>query len=978
MKRFYLVLLLAAVGMMFACQSEKYKVTTHTDSNDYTYTTVADDPLQTRVYVLDNGLTVYLSANPDEPRITTLIGVRAGSTSDPIETTGLAHYFEHMMFKGTDQIGTVNWAEEEPLLKEIENLFEEHKNTSDPEAKKRIYKSIDSLSAIAATYVATNEYDKMVSSIGAKSTNAGTSYDYTVYINDIPANELQKWLSLESERFSDIVLRLFHTELETVYEEFNMYQDRDRSRAMAVMMEALFPNHPYGRDVIGLPEHLKNPSMKNIYEFAHTWYVPNNMAVALAGDLDFDATIRMIDETFGKISSKELPEIVQPVEVPLEGPVVKEVSGPDAESLMLAFRFDGDYSYDNKIVTMISQLLSNGQAGLIDLNLVQQQKVLNAYSFAQFLKDYGMHVFAASPRQDQSLEEVKDLMLEQLDKIKNGEFDDWMLEALVNDMRLSEIRSNESNFSRVYNYVDSYVKGVSIDERLRFLDSMEEITKEEIVNFANANYNDNYVVVYKRHGVSDNITRVEKPALTPIPINKEYQSEFYKEFASQQSEDVEPVFVNFEEQIEKSELMPGVDMFYIKNKNNEIFTLNYIIDMGKNHNRLFPLAVNYLPYLGTDKYTAAELQRELFRLGLSFGVSTGDDRSYVYITGLSKSYVEAIGLLENVLKHAQPDQQAYSDYVDGLLKKQSNSKKNQNAILWGGLLNYGIYGRNSSFRNVIPDEELKAIDPATLTDMIAAMTNFEHKIFYYGPASFEQARKEIESLHTLPDMVTPLPEETNYVQLDNTENKVYLVDYDMVQANVILVSKSSPFDKNLIAPSQLFGEYFGGGLSSIVFQEIRESRALAYSAFSTFSIPRDPRRNNVVYGYVGTQADKLEMATTAMLDLMNQMPVAEKQFELAKESIIKKINTERIIKDGVFWTYLNNMDKGIDYDIRRDVYEYANNVTIDSFRHDFFDKFISGRHYNFMILGNKNSLDMAALSRIAKPEVLTLEEVFNY
>jgi predicted Zn-dependent peptidase len=978
MKQFRLVLLLAAVSMMFACQSEKYKVTTHTDSNNYTYTTVADDPLQTRVYTLDNGLTVYLSANPDEPRITTLIGVRAGSTSDPIETTGLAHYFEHMMFKGTDQIGTVNWAEEEPLLKEIENLFEEHKSASDPDAKKRIYKSIDSLSSIAATFVATNEYDKMVSSIGAKSTNAGTSYDYTVYINDIPANELQKWLSLESERFSDIVLRLFHTELETVYEEFNMYQDRDRSRMVAVMMEALFPNHPYGRDVIGLPEHLKNPSMKNIYEFAHTWYVPNNMAVALAGDLDFDATIKMIDETFGKIPSKELPKVVQPVEVPLEDPIVKEVTGPDAESMMLAFRFDGDYSYDNKVVTMISQLLSNGQAGLIDLNLVQQQKVLNAYSYAQFLKDYGMHVFAASPREDQSLEEVKDLMLEQLNKIKNGEFDDWMLEALVNDMRLSEIRSNESNFSRVYNYVDEYVKGVSIDERLRFMDSMEEITKEEIVNFANANYTDNYVVVYKRHGVSDNIMRVEKPALTPIPINKEYQSEFYKEFASQQSEDVAPVFVNFEEQIEKSELMPGVEMFYIENKSNEIFSLYYIIEMGKNHNRLFPLAVNYLPYLGTDKYTAAELQREFFRLGLSFGVNTSDDRSYVYISGLSKSYIEAIELLEHVLKNAKPDQQAYSDYVDGLLKKQSNSKKNQNAILWGGLLNYGIYGQNSSFRNVIPAEELKTIDPTTLTTMLSQMTNFEHKVFYYGPAGFADARKEIEKHHALPDQVTPLPEETTYAQLDNTENKVYIVDYDMVQANVVLVSKSSPFDKNLIAPSQLFSEYFGGGLSSIVFQEIRESRALAYSAFSTFSTPSDPRRNNIVYAFVGTQADKLEMATTAMLDLMNQMPVAEKQFELAKESIIKKINTERIIKDRVFWTYLNNADKGIDYDIRHDVYDYANNVTIDSFRQDFFDKYISGRQYNFMILGNKNSLDMTALSRIATPEVLTLEEVFNY
>jgi zinc protease len=978
MKYFNLLILLAAIGLLFSCSDNKYKTETYTDKNGYTYESVTNDPMNTRVYTLENGLKVFLSVSRDEPRISTLIGVNAGSASDPIETTGLAHYFEHMMFKGTDEIGTLNWELEKPILDEINTLFEEHRDTDNADLKKKIYKKIDSLSAIAANYVAANEYDKMVSSIGAKRTNAGTSYDYTVYINDIPKNEFEKWLRLESERFNDIVLRLFHTELETVYEEYNMYQDMDRSRANSAMMAALFPTHPYGRQVIGLADHIKNPSMKNIYEFAETFYVPNNMAIALSGDLDYEETIKLVDAYFGPLQPAELPEIVQPLEKPLEGPVVKEVYGPDAENMMLAFRFEGDYSYDDKMTTMIDNILSNSQAGLIDLNLNQQQKVLRAGSYANAFKDYGMHVFYGYPRQDQTLEEVKDLLMEQLEKVKKGEFDEWMLEAIVNNMRLREIYRNESNFARVYTYVDAFIKGVSVEERLGFIDELEKITKEEIVEFANEKYTDNYVVVYKRFGESENIAKVEKPELTAIPINREDQSEFYKEFSSVKPEDIKPVFLNYEEQIQQKELVPGVDLFYIKNESNETFNLNYIIDIGKLHNIRFPLAVNYLPYLGTDKYSPAELQQEFFRLGLSFGVYTGENRSYVYVSGLSKSYEEAIKLLEHVIANAKPDQQAYDDYVDGVLKKREDAKKDKNSILWNGLLNYGIYGENSSFRNILKEEELRNIDPKTLTDMIAEMTSFEHKIFYYGPASFNFAGQKIEKHHTIPNELTNLPEKIKYKQLDNPENRVYVVDYDMVQANIVMVSKSDPFDKSLIPPSQVFGEYFGGGLSSIIFQEIRESRALAYSAFSAFSVPADPEMNNVVYGFVGTQADKLEIATTALLELMNDMPEAEQQFELAKESIIKKINTERIIKGSIFWNYLNNQDKGIDYDIRKDVYKYAQSITLKDFKQEFFNEYISGLNYNFVILGNKDALDMNSLAKIGETRILTLEEIFNY
>jgi len=295
MRKLSFLLFLATAFLFISCgQGEKFAVKTATDTNGYTYEYVTNDPAQGRIYTLDNGLKVFLSVNKNEPRISTLIGVRAGSTSDPMDATGLAHYFEHMMFKGTNKIGTTNWEEESKLLDQIEAKFEEHRMETDPEKKSAIYKDIDRLSTEASKYVAVNEYDKLISSIGGGGTNAGTSYDMTVYINEIPSNEIEKWLDIESERFTNMVLRVFHTELETVYEEFNMYNDRDDSRARAAMFKALFPNHPYGRAVIGLPEHLKNPSMTRIYEFAHTWYVPNNMAIAMSGDLNPDETIQLI------------------------------------------------------------------------------------------------------------------------------------------------------------------------------------------------------------------------------------------------------------------------------------------------------------------------------------------------------------------------------------------------------------------------------------------------------------------------------------------------------------------------------------------------------------------------------------------------------------------------------------------------------------------------------------------------------------
>ena len=186
------------LSLLFAAGcGNKHKTITKTDKNGFKYQIVTNDPYKLRVYTLDNGLKVYLSVNSNEPRIQTYIAVKAGSTYDPTDNTGLAHYLEHLMFKGSSRMGSINWNAEKPILDSIESLYERHKYEPTDRGRKAIYRSIDSLSNIAARYAAPNEYDKLMANIGGTDVNAFTETERTVYHSDIPANELERWLQIE-------------------------------------------------------------------------------------------------------------------------------------------------------------------------------------------------------------------------------------------------------------------------------------------------------------------------------------------------------------------------------------------------------------------------------------------------------------------------------------------------------------------------------------------------------------------------------------------------------------------------------------------------------------------------------------------------------------------------------------------------------------------------------------------------------------
>ncbi|EZH75467.1 peptidase M16 [Aquimarina atlantica] len=956
--------------------SQEIKVEQHTDAAGFNYETVTNDPTGLRLYTLENGLKVYLAKNEEEPKIQTFIAVRAGSNYDPKEATGLAHYLEHMVFKGTDEIGTQDFEKEKVLLQQISDLYEQHKAETDADKKKEIYKKIDEVSFEASKISISNEYDKMISSLGAEGTNAHTWFEETVYKNKIPANELDKWLTVESERFSQLVLRLFHTELEAVYEEFNRGQDNDGWKSYAAMLEGLFPNHPYGQQkTIGTSEHLKNPSMVAIHNYFDKYYVPNNMAMVLVGDIDFDQTIQKVNKAFGSFEKKEVVHPVLPKEDPITSPVIKEVFGPTAESVSVAFRSAAIGTKEEKLLTVADMLLANGNAGLIDLNLNQKQVVQNAGCSPTFLNDYGYHQFYGSPKEGQTLDEVKDLLLSQIDKLKKGEFEDWMISAVVNDLKLSQTREYENNTALASAYYNAFIHHQDWKDKVEFLNELKKVSKQELVDFANSFYKDNYVVIYKRKGEDKNITKVENPGITPVELNRDKQSEFIKAFAQQETPPLTPKFIDYKSAIKETKTDSELKVSYIDNPNNDLFNLSIIFDMGRDNDRKVSLATGYLDYLGTDKYSPEELKKEFYKLGIDYYVNAGADKTYVGISGLKENLDAGLALLEHLWTNAVPNQETYAKYVDQIAKGRQDRKTQKGNILWNGLMNYGMYGDNSPLRNIYTIGELQAVDPQELVDKIKELRNFKQRIFYYGK-DIDAAIASINKNHKVQSELRDYPEAIKYVEKE-TGGNVYFVDYDMVQSEMIFLAKGSEFDPNKMAASRLFNTYFGSGLSSIVFQEIRESKSLAYSAFSAYSTASEKGDSNYVYAYIGTQANKMPQAVDAMMDLMTNMPEAEEQFNAAKEATLKKIAAQRITKSNIFWTYEGLKKRGIDNDNREEMYNTIKDMTLEDLK-SFFNENIKGETYNVLVVGNKKDVNMDALSKLGVVKEMDIDYLFNY
>jgi predicted Zn-dependent peptidase len=944
----------------------------------FTYLTVPRDPLGVRIYKLSNGLTVMLSVNKSEPRIQTLIATKAGSKNDPADNTGLAHYLEHMLFKGTDKFGSKDWPKEKEQLDKIDALYEQYNKTTDEAKRKKIYREIDSLSGVASKYAIANEYDKMLSTIGATGTNAFTSLEQTVYVNDIPQNQVANWLSIEGERFRNPILRLFHTELEAVYEEKNISLDNDGRKVFEAMMSNLFTKHAYGtQTTIGTVEHLKNPSLVKIRNYYNTYYVPNNMAIIMAGDLDPDKTINLIADKFGYMQSKPVPEYVFAPEPVKAAPTVVNVYGPDAENLMIGFRMPGALTREAKYMALCDYMMANSKAGFIDLNLVKKQRVLSASSSTWPNKDYSIYFLSGKPKTGQTLEEVKDLLLAQIELIKKGDFDDATLKAIINNFKVDQIKNNESNAGRAYTMLDAFTVGADWKDNVSFLNDLSKITKQEIVDFANKYFTNEQVIVYKRTGEDKSVVKVPKPEITPVDVNRDDMSPFVRGIVDSKVENIKPVFIDFNKDVVTRTVGNDNKLYYVQNKDNGLFSMFYVLDMGKFHNIKLPTAVNLLQYLGTDKYSAEQLSKEFFKIACDFSVFSSDEQVYVSLSGLDENFEAATKLFEHVLANAKPDDAALQQMVERTLKSRTDAKLSKQAV-FGALRQYATFGKNSPSTYLLSSDQLKGLKSAELVEMVKALTSYKHKIYYYGPRKTDDLVTFLTKEHKMAKKPLTYPAPVVFTRNETVKNTVYFTNYKMVQAEIMWLNKQSlKYDTTIHPYATMFNEYFGGGMSSIVFQTIRESKALAYSTYSRFQLPSKNTDPIYVIAYVGTQADKINDAVPAMNELLTNMPIAEVTFNAAKDALKSQLETERINKEDIIFRMESAKKLGLNHDVRKDVYEALDKMSITDLQR-FFDQHYKNKTYNYAIIGSADKVKKEDLQKYGNLVEVSLEDIFGY
>ena len=947
----------------------------------YKYEEVKGDLSKTRIYTLDNGLKVYLSVNKEQPRIQTYIAVRTGSKNDPSETTGLAHYLEHLMFKGTDKFGVTDPVKEEPLLDEIQSLYERYRLTTDAAERRMVYHMIDSVSQLAAQYNIPNEYDKLMAAIGSEGSNAFTSNDVTCYVEDIPSNEVENWAKIQSDRFMNMVIRGFHTELEAVYEEYNIGLSEDVNKLFEAMGRKLCPTHPYGtQTTIGTQEHLKNPSIRNIKMYFQKWYVPNNVAICMSGDFDPDEVIETIDEYFGQwkkggdVEQPRFPE--QPV---YTTPQDTTVIGPEAETIWLGWRFDRAASLQADTLAVIENMLSNGTAGLLDLDINQQMKMLESWGGSDQMMDYSFFILAGTPKEGQTLDEVRSLLLEEVGKLKKGDFSDDLLPSVINNLKLQYYNTLEVNRSRARLFVNAFINGTPWEQAATRLDRLAGMTKQQIVDFANRHFTDGYAAVYKRQGVDPNQKKIEKPAITPIAANRDNVSQFVKDIQASEVKPIEPKFVDFDNDLTQGKLDGTVLPYaYVQNTENGRFQLSFRYEFGKQADVRYENAAEYLEYLGTDSLSAQQLKQQFYKLACNYNINVGDRVITVSLYGLSENMAEAVRLLENLMANAKVDSAAYEQYVALTEKSRADEKLDQRTC-FDRLIAYSVYGPYNAERNMMSLSDLKQTNPQELLDLLKNLRWFDHSVLYYGPMTERELNDALTPhLNGLSAGLKPVPQNKHYVAQATPQNEIVIAPYDAKNIYMRMYHNEQRQWKPEEEPVQmLFNEYFGGGMNTIVFQELRETRGLAYNAWALYSRPNYKDQTEDVYTHIITQNDKMMDCVRQFNAIIDTIPQSEAAFQIAKDALMKRIASLRTTKFGIISAWLNARDLGLDYDINKTVYETLPKLTMQDIVR-FEQQQMARKPYRYIILGDERELDMAALAPYGPVRRVSIADIFGY
>jgi predicted Zn-dependent peptidase len=922
--------------------------------------------LTVKSFKLENGLTIYLNEDHSKPEVFGAIVVNTGSKNDPKDATGTAHYFEHMMFKGTDQIGTLNWQTEKIYLDSMTVLYDSLSLTKEEAARNAILLHINKISIAASEYAIPNETDIILQNIGGTGLNAYTSLEQTVYFNSFPANQLEKWMTIYAERFRNPVFRLFQSELETVYEEKNMYADNAFSNLFEQFSKSLYKNHPYGQQTtIGTTESLKNPRISKMMEFYKTNYVANNMALVISGDINSEAIIPLIKKYFGNWKSSEVPKYPVYEEKPFNGRelVVKKLT--PIKIGILAYRGVPNKHKDELVLDICSQILSNeGQTGLFD-KLVSDSKLMAANAEVMKGNDLGSLLIVIVPKIiGQSLEKAEKLVLEQIENLKKGNFDNSLLDAIKLNYRKSVDQRFESSQGRSMMLISAFSEGRQWEDYLNESAEVEKITKEDIIRVANQYFTGNYLAFFSKMGFPKK-DKITKPNWAPvIPKNSEKKSEFASQLNNIPDTKIEPRFVNFNKDLTISTIKSGIDFYYTNNPINTIFTLTLKYKIGINSNNMLAAMANYMNFIGTKDKSIQEFRKALQNIGATFRVWSSNNNILLEIDGFESKLEPTLKLIAEFMNNPKADEKQLDKLVQGAKMEYKTIKADAESMS-DVLNNYSMFKENSEYLKHLSIKETKKLKGDQLIALFKDVLQYECEIHYVGKLSVDEVNKTIGN--TLPFAITPKP--AVYIENQVTEaNEPIIYIYDdpkALQSKMTFWCNGSIPTEEEKAKLNGFNEYFGAGMSSIVFQEIREFRSLSYSAYAYYTNRFLKTNKGYLYAGMGTQSDKTIEGVQVMTDLIKNMPQKPDRMESIKKGLLQAIHTQNSGFRNLSQTVSSWKFQGYNSDPREYRMQVYNNLQFSDVQ-AMYEKFVKGKPIVITITGNMKKVDLIALAKFGK------------
>ncbi|MBQ8703830.1 MAG: insulinase family protein [Bacteroidales bacterium] len=938
----------------------------------------AQDDLKVETFRLSNGLKVIMCESHDQPKIYGSVVVHAGSKNEDPDATGVAHYFEHIMFKGTDRIGTTDWEAEKPYLDSISDLYDQMQATQDAERRHQLQLEVNRLNIAASKYAIPNETDAILQQMGCTGLNAGTTYDYTVYYNTLPSNQLENWMEVYAERFRNPVYRLFQGELEAVYEERNIYNNEQMYAFIRNLFTESFGEHPYSRDVIGLDEHLKNPQPSAMKRFYDKYYVASNMTLILVGDFNTARAKKMAEKYFS-IWPKGEPVEEPTYQLPkFESQTIKTVKQTPIKVGLIVMPGVKENDPDKLALDVMSDIISGGNGRLDEL--ATEGKLMAAQLMPFSLQDAGTNVILYVPKLvGQKFDAAEELIWAAIDSVKEGRFSDKLLESIKMNSFIGRKRMLES-YSGIAGLLQSLeTTGSSYEEWLKDNERLMQITREDIMRIAAKYYDRNHCTIVRSSMGFPAKGETIKPDWDHLEAqNQGEKTEFARHIADRKVKDIKPQVLDYKELVTTVPVSKNCTLYASKNPKNDLFSLDISYHYGSFDNHNIDQAITYFASIGAGDMTPEQYSIEMDCLGGSFSLYSGSDYSHFSLSGPEENMEKILDLALLKLRNPRHDPQQLKNLVEALQASKKEAKND--AGTWtSALYEYVMYGDSSSYINHATIKEIKKMKGEELVDLLDNLFLRDGYVTYVGNTDPKQVAELLRKHNLVRDEVTVMPKRVRKPRAFDQGAVYFASNKKFLKSDIDLYIPGGSFDyKADRAACAMFNEYMSGSMAGVFFQEIREMRSLAYSTYGYYSYDRFNRKPGYYYGFVGTQCDKTNDAIAAMRDLMVTFPDRESKFAGAKDYLISVRNSNYLTFRSFpeFYRYQVEEEK-IDYDDRHEVTEEIGKMSYDDLR-AFHKKYVEGRPTVIFISGNAKKMDLKALGQYGKVQEVKYKDMIRF